>query len=141
MQGRISKIYGRKIKRNGKEQERMCASKRRKRYIFDLVLICVLLAVCLSVYFFIYKKSGTGAYATVYVGDEIVSRYSLDVDGEYVIGDGGNILTIEDGEVFMTYADCPDGWCKKQGRISLSGERITCLPNRVMIMITGAAYG
>lgn len=114
----------------------MCASKRRKRYIFDLILICVLLAVCLSVYFFVYKKSGTGAYATVYVGDEAVARYSLDVDGEYVIGDGGNILAIEDGEAFMIYADCPDGWCKMQGRISLSGERITCLPNRVMIMIT-----
>ena len=32
---------------------------------------------------------------------------------------------------------CPDGLCVGQGKISLTGERITCLPNRVMVEIVG----
>lgn len=108
--------------------------KARKRYIYDAVLIVSLLAVCLFLFFFFYKDSG-GAIAEVYIEDRVVARYSLSEDGEYPIGDGSNILKIEDGKAFMLYADCPDGWCKRQGRVSLSGERITCLPNRVIVII------
>ena len=105
-----------------------------KRYIYDIILIVLLLSLFLFLLFFFYKDSG-GAIAEVYIEDGVVARYSLSEDGEYPIGDGSNILKIEDGKAFMLYADCPDGWCKRQGRISLSGERITCLPNRVIVII------
>ena len=107
----------------------------RKRYIYDAVLIVSLLLVCLVVLLFFYKKSDTGVYARVYLEDEIIAEYPLFADGEYIIGAGSNILKIEGGEAYMIYASCPDGWCKSQGKISLTGERIVCLPNRVMIMI------
>lgn len=106
----------------------------RKRYIYDLVLIVSLLAVFLCLFFFFYKEK-TAAVAEVYIGSEVVASYSLSEDGEFPIGDGSNILKIEDGKAYMLYADCPDGWCKNQGKVSLSGERITCLPNRVMIIV------
>ena len=106
----------------------------RKRYIYDLVLIVSLLAVFLCLFFFFYKEK-TAAAVEVYIGSEVVATYSLSEDGEFSIGDGSNILKIEDGKAYMLYADCPDGWCKNQGKISLSGERITCLPNRVMIIV------
>ena len=60
---------------------------------------------------------------------------SLEKDGEYPILDGKNVLIIEDGAAFMKSADCPDKLCVHQGKIKLSGERITCLPNKVMIEI------
>ena len=110
-----------------------------KRYIFDLVLIAALLSVFLSVFFLVYKKSDTGAVARVYIENDVVAEYSLLIDGEYELNGGTNVLKIEDGKAFMLYADCPDGWCKHQGKIYLSGERITCLPNKVMIMIEGGA--
>ncbi len=111
---------------------------KRKRYIFDLILIVALLAVCLSVFFFFYLGKGGGAVAVVYIENEVVAEYPLLIDGEYEINGGANILKIEDGKAYMLYADCPDGWCKNQGKVYLSGERITCLPNRVMIMIREA---
>ena len=111
---------------------------KKKRYIFDLILIVALLVVCLFVFFLFYGKKDGGAVAVVYIENEIVAEYPLDIDGEYEINGGTNILKIEDGKAYMLYAECPDGWCKNQGRIYLSGERITCLPNRVMIMIKGA---
>jgi hypothetical protein len=106
----------------------------KKRYIWDLVLILSLLAVCAIVFLLFYSKSDTGVYARVYLGDDLIAEYSLAADGEYKIGET-NILKIEDGKAYMIYANCPDGWCKNQGKISFVGERIVCLPNRVMIMI------
>ncbi len=108
---------------------------KRKRYIFDLVLIVLILSVFLSVYFFIQRNKQKGAVAEVYIGDELAATYPLDKDGEYSVNGGSNVLKIEDGKAYMTYANCPDGWCKHQGKISRSGERITCLPNKVMVMI------
>ena len=108
-----------------------------KRYVYDLILILALLAVFLSLFFFVYRKEDEGALAVVYVEKDIVAEYPLSRDGEYTLNGGTNVLKIEDGCAYMIYADCPDGWCKNQGVISIEGERITCLPNRVMIMVKG----
>ena len=109
----------------------------KKRYIFDLVLIVSLLAVCLFLFFFVYEPSEAGAVAVVYLENDLIGEYPLLVDGEFSLNGGSNILKIEAGRAYMLYADCPDGWCKGQGRVSLLGERITCLPNRIMVIIEG----
>ena len=108
---------------------------RKRRYIFDLVLILSLLAVSLFLFFFVYGDKDDGGVAVVYLGSEVVAEYPLSVDGEFSLNGGTNVLKIKDGKAYMLYAECPDGWCKNQGKIYLSGERITCLPNKVMIMI------
>ena len=108
--------------------------KQKKRYIYDTILIALLLVIFLSLFFF-FRNSDTGATAVVYIENDVVAEYPLSIDGEYEINNGTNILKIENGKAYMLYAECPDGWCKNQGKIYLSGERITCLPNRVMIVI------
>ena len=40
---------------------------------------------------------------------------------------------------FLKDTSCPDHLCEKMGRISSSGQSIICLPNRVVVEITGAA--
>ena len=109
--------------------------KQKRRYIFDIILIVSLLLIFLCLFFFFYRKKDTGAVALVYIENDIVAEYPLDTDGEFSINGGTNVLKIEDGKAYMTFASCPDGWCKRQGKIYISGERITCLPNRVIIMI------
>lgn len=109
---------------------------KKNRYIYDIILIALLLCVFLFLFFFVYKRADEGAVAVVYVGSDAVAEYPLSEDGEFPIGET-NVLKIEDGKAYMLYADCPDGWCKNQGKIYIAGERITCLPNRVMIMIRG----
>ena len=106
-----------------------------KKYIFDLILIVSLLLVSLSVYFLFFNDKYDGSRAVVYQKGEVVGSYSLFIDGEYPLNEGKNILKIEDGRAYMIYADCPDGWCKMQGKISYSGERIVCLPNSIVIII------
>ncbi len=73
---------------------------------------------------------------TISVDGKIYGIYPLDEDMEIKIGDS-NICTIKDGKVSMTYADCPDQSCIHSMSISRAGESIVCLPNKVVLKITG----
>ncbi|MBQ8303269.1 MAG: NusG domain II-containing protein [Clostridia bacterium] len=108
-----------------------------KKMLADIILIGVLLIVSLSVFLIISLTKEEGAVAVVTVDGVVVSEYSLAVDGEYSLNGGTNTLVIKNGEAYVTYASCPDGLCVGQGKISMVGERIVCLPNRVMIEIVG----
>lgn len=49
-----------------------------------------------------------------------------------------NVLTIRDGRADMTEADCPDKLCVHQKAISKNHEMIVCLPNKVVVEVTGS---
>lgn len=70
------------------------------------------------------------------VGGEEYGTYSLSEDQTIEIHDT-NVCEIKDGEVNMIQADCPDQLCIHQGPIRIQGETIVCLPNRVVVEITG----
>jgi len=56
----------------------------------------------------------------------------------YVPGTGGyDIVEIDGRRVRVVDADCPDKLCIKTGWISRPPEQIVCLPNRVVVKITG----
>ena len=70
------------------------------------------------------------------VGGEEYGTYSLSEDQTIEINDT-NVCEIKDGEVNMIQAGCPDQLCIHQGPIHIQGETIVCLPNRVVVEITG----
>ena len=43
-----------------------------------------------------------------------------------------NVIAIEDGDIYMKQADCPDHTCIHTGKLS-GGAPIICLPNRLVI--------
>lgn len=55
---------------------------------------------------------------------------------EVNLDSGFNRVRVEDGEVWMEEADCPDGYCKRQGHISGKVDTIICLPHRLVVEIT-----
>ena len=44
-----------------------------------------------------------------------------------------NIIAVENGDIYMKEAQCPDHTCVKTGRLSKAGVPIVCLPNRLII--------
>lgn len=44
-------------------------------------------------------------------------------------------MHIEDGQIWIHEASCPDKICIYQGKISKNGEMIVCIPNRMFIKI------
>ncbi|MGL4485134.1 MAG: NusG domain II-containing protein [Anaerovoracaceae bacterium] len=48
-----------------------------------------------------------------------------------------NIVKVSKNAVKMSFAECPDHRCIKQGKISEVGQVIVCLPNKLIIKIVG----
>ena len=113
----------------------------KKQIIADLILVFVILTTALSVYLFVESSREAGSYAEVLLDGGRVAKFALSEDGEYVLNGGTNTLVIEDGRAFIVRADCPDKTCERSGRISLVGERIICLPNKLEVRIVGDGDG
>ena len=106
----------------------------------DIVLFIVLLAFGFAMLFFtIRAASSPGEQVVINVDGTEYGRYPLDRDRVIEIqnGDRLNIVTIKDGGVSMTYSTCKNQICVEHGKISLKGDSIVCLPNRVVVEIEG----
>ena len=64
-----------------------------------------------------------------------VKTVDLMIDQEFTV-DGRNTITVQDGKIAVTWADCPDHYCMKRGFCS-GGTDIVCLPNRLVIEFLG----
>ena len=104
----------------------------------DLILIGGILIVALIACVFVQMNQDGGAYVLIRVDGEEVEQYSLSEEGTYPLNGGTNILHIEGGEAWLTEADCPDHLCVQQGKISKTGQVITCLPNKLTVTVYGA---
>ena len=60
--------------------------------------------------------------------------FSLTVEGPAGLT---NTILVEPGRIRVDHADCPDQICVNQGFISDGTAPIVCLPNKLIIQITG----
>lgn len=108
----------------------------------DIIFIVVLVVlVCGVAALFYLRPQSRGAQVVVMVDGVEYGSYPLDEDTEVPIvldGTTKNLLVIKDGEADMVEADCPDKLCVHQKAISKNHETIVCLPNKVVVEITGS---
>ena len=104
----------------------------------DLILIAAILTLALAAFLAVELSKKPGAEVVVAVDGAEIARYSLLEDGTYVLNGGTNTLRIEGGVAFLTDATCPDRLCVHQGKISKTGQVITCLPNKLTVTVRGA---
>ena len=123
----------------------------KRTLIRDAILILSVIIVALLFFFIIEGVKKDGAFAVVEYKGEEIARYPLGQDGVYTLqpekdytADGEpiflggiNVIRIEGGKVSMESADCPDKLCVYHYKISRTGESITCLPNRISVIIEG----
>ncbi len=104
----------------------------------DFLLGGGILAVAL-VLFLVMKVTGSeaGNRIQVTVDGEVYGTYSLTEDQviEVKEGDFYNRIRIEDGKAYMEEANCPDGYCERQGRISGGAQTIVCLPHKLVVEV------
>ncbi len=108
----------------------------------DLLLLAGLLIIFLVILVILQVTKEKGSFVQVSVDGAITDVFPLSEDIEIRIegyNGGTNTLVIESGQAFLKDTSCPDHLCEKMGRISSSGQSIICLPNRVVVEITGAA--
>ena len=107
----------------------------------DLILLAAIVAAAvLCALRFRPKEAGSGAVVSVTVDGSEYGRWPLAEDRTVEIKNGEqvNVLRIEDGAAFIESADCKNQLCVASAPVSRIGQRIVCLPNRVVAEIRGA---
>lgn len=106
----------------------------------DILLLAGLLVIFLVLGAVLLLTRENGATVVVRVAGEETAAFRLDKTTTYIIdgaNGGTNELIIENGEVWLNDASCPDQLCVHQGKIRYVGESIICLPNQVSVTIEG----
>lgn len=98
--------------------------------IFVFALILLLL--------FSFFTGGKGTTVDITIDGKPYCSLPLAEDCELSVHgiSGDNQIRICNGLVSVTAADCPDLICVHHTPISSTGERIVCLPNRVVVSIS-----
>lgn len=105
----------------------------------DLLLIAVILAISaagFAVNYFINQKPAI--YLEVSVDGQVLQVLPLNQDTDLIIegvNGGFNHLIVQNGSTWIDDASCPDKICIHQGHVSLTGQMIVCLPNRIIIQV------
>lgn len=84
---------------------------------------------------------GPGDEAVVRVDGEIVERVALDRDRPVrVEGPQGTAgLRVRDGAIRFVHSPCTGKRCLRRGWLSQAGEAAACVPNRVLVQVTGSS--
>ena len=106
----------------------------------DALLIFAVL-LCSAVLWLMLRPGSEGAYAIVTRHGKEVARYSLSENTSVTIGDEAfNTITVADGKIFVSDANCGDHTCIHTGAISREGQQIICLPHELIIEIAGGEH-
>ncbi|MGX8692901.1 MAG: NusG domain II-containing protein [Clostridia bacterium] len=108
-----------------------------KKLLADLCVILALLLLAGVLALALRLGREAGGQAVVRVDGQVSERHPLSVDGVFPLNGGTNTLVIENGEAWLSEADCPDHLCVKMGKIRYTGQTITCLPNRLTVTVEG----
>ena len=109
-----------------------------KRADLFLAVILILLFLILTLPNYLSNSSKT---AVVYSNgneiyrielDAVKDRYEIELDCSPAVK-----LTVENGCIYYSYAECHDKLCINSGKLRKSGDTAACLPSKTLIVIEG----
>ena len=102
-----------------------------------IAIFAVLFVLCLALVF-LPKNSTPAQTAQVGSDGKVIRILNLNMPQEFTVEvtGGYNTVTVRDGKVAVTAADCPDQYCVRQGFCN-SGKQIVCLPHKLVISFLG----
>lgn len=110
----------------------------------DVILLCVFLLAAALLFarpFLMQSRNANASDKEVNIRQDgkVVGTYPLNRNQEIKLDSSGrhNIVKIQNGAVSMEESSCKNQVCVDQGKISSVGQSIICLPNRVVVEITG----
>ncbi len=107
-----------------------------KTWIF---LFSAIFVVCLGLSAYILLPRADADFAEITSQGKLLKTVDLRINQEFTVdtAEGGhNVVTVKDGKIAVTEANCPDHYCMDRGFCS-SGTQIVCLPNRLVIRFVG----
>lgn len=163
----VRMCYDENMKNQISEKNKLSEMHGIKKADIILIVVCLLTAVFLGVFFIVYREAGS-TVRIMYDGIELrkIDLYSAQTDSEtgagsgyYLItyrddvasveyfrykpepklpeGTGYNLIWVTDGTVIMEVSDCRDQICVHHKPVSSKGESIICLPHKLVVEIIG----
>ena len=102
-------------------------------------ILALILVVCIGLSIPLLLPGQASDCAQIVSDGQLLHTVDLRLDRQFRIttpAGGSNIVTVKDGKVAVTEANCPDHYCMERGFCN-SGSPIVCLPNRLVINFTG----
>ena len=102
-----------------------------------IALLAALLAVCLGLSLWLLWPNDAAA-VEIWSDGKHIKTLSLGEDCTLTVESAGgvNVVSVQDGAVAVTEADCPDHYCMDRGYCN-GGAQIVCLPNRLVLKFAG----
>lgn len=109
----------------------------------DLILVASLLFLAITGLLLALLFRTEGAYCVIKQNGKEIDRLSLSVNQSvtYESENGYNVVTIKDGRVSVSAADCPDKICVKSRTVHYHGQTIACLPHAFSVTVYGGEDG
>ena len=101
-------------------------------------ILALILAVCVALSVWILMPGEAAEMVEIWSDGEFLYSLPLSVDTQMRIDSeqGSNTISVKDGKIAVTQADCPDHYCMDRGFCD-GGAQIVCLPNRLVISFLG----
>lgn len=102
------------------------------------LILAALFLICGGLGLGLLRPWETPAQAEIWSDGRLVERVDLTVDRVITVESryGTNVVTVKDGQIAVTEADCPNHDCMEMGFRS-GGAAIICLPHRLEIRFVG----
>ena len=107
----------------------------------DVILGGGILVIALVLFLVMHlTRNEAGNQIRITVDGAVYGTYSLEQDQviEVKENDFYNRIRIQDGAAYMEEANCPDGYCEEQGKISGRTQTIVCLPHKLVVEVLDA---
>lgn len=104
----------------------------------DVILGSGILVIALVLFLVMHlTRNEAGNQIQITVDGVVYGTYSLEKDQviEVKENDFYNRIRIQDGVAYMEEANCPDGYCEEQGKISGRTQTIVCLPHKLVVEV------
>lgn len=112
----------------------------------DIVIVIILLLLSFLPFLIFYMNNASNDaennIATISVDGEVIETFTLADDGEtevyeYADEHGHENKIVRTGnEITISYANCVDQLCVRQGSVSKVGETLVCLPHKLIVEVS-----
>lgn len=102
-----------------------------------LAIVIAIVGIASSLYLTFSDVPVKNGKVVIHQNNKVYGEYSLYEDRVITVKDDDHInkITIKNGNVQMTFSNCKNQDCVKQGTIDDSSKSIVCLPHKVVVEI------
>lgn len=105
----------------------------------DIILIISLFIISLILIITLNLSKVKGKFANIYYNNKLILKIDLNINSTYKVKgyNGDVIIKVKDKKIKVDSENSPYHLCSKKGYISKTYESIICLPNKIVIEISG----